>query len=415
VSEFPLMPISEPDIAALERAAQSLSVMTEVQESAPPPIDSGDRVKDAVAKAWVQILGRPSLDSGERWDEAGGDSLKALRLWVVIEQALEVQLPFETFDERATPVDLTNTIARLLATSTRPAARKPTVSAVADFICLNRRNQGDDDDNSPIFCLPTVSGSTVAYLHLAKLLGPHHPVHGIEFVEGTKATGFKPFASLREMAAAIVPGFLSERNRPVCLLGYSYAGLLAIEVALQLERYGQSVPLVAMVDTMPPAASFPPLFRVAHFATKVGPWARRVATRIAIDPKYRASYLSRFAQKLTGRTRFEAEGWFQDISEARRNFIKKNEAIAQEYRFVGRYKGQIVLFRQRFDGELDGHPFKPRHVVDYGWRRLTGTNVQVVYVAGDHGSCLAHPHVVELAKELRRVVAAAAQGLSSYS
>jgi thioesterase domain-containing protein len=235
-----------------------------------------------------------------------------------------------------------------------------------------------------------------------------YSVHGIEFVEGAEAGYLKPFASLQEMAASLASSFvLDHGDRPACFIGYSFAGLLALELARQLAESGKIDSLVAMIDTMPPAISFTPLFRIGHLAKNLGPWARRVTARFLANLKHRSNYLNAFVQKPPGRTRLEAEDWYQDLSEARRHFVKKTEAIGRQYRFEGSYRGQIVLFRQRPHAQLSADPFRPGHVEDYGRQRLTGANVQVVYIPGDHGSCLAHPHVVELATALRRVLDAA--------
>jgi acyl-coenzyme A synthetase/AMP-(fatty) acid ligase len=165
VSEIPLLPSFKPDSAG---AAQSSIVTAGIREMRQPAVVLSDRVNKAVSRAWTRVLRRQSFDSNEHWDEAGGDSLKALRLWLVIEEALGVQLPFEAFGERATPFEIGAAVERLLAAAARPANPRPAYSRVAELICLH---QGNESNSSIIYCLPTVSGSVVSYLPLANLIG----------------------------------------------------------------------------------------------------------------------------------------------------------------------------------------------------------------------------------------------------
>ena len=88
----------------------------------------------------------------------------------------------------------------------------------------------------------------------------------------------KEFSSLREMATAMLPEFLAHhRDGPICLIGYSFAASLAIELAQQLIGLGKSIPLVVIIDREPPTTSFTPLLRMKHFIRHVGPWTIRVA------------------------------------------------------------------------------------------------------------------------------------------
>jgi acyl carrier protein len=115
---------------------------------------------DAIARAWTRALGRVSLDTSERWNEAGGDSLNALRMWLDIEGALGLQLPFGLFDERTTAIELAATVETALASVNH---RKQTQSEVVNLVCLQKGNEG----SLPIYCLPTASGFLGSYIQTA--------------------------------------------------------------------------------------------------------------------------------------------------------------------------------------------------------------------------------------------------------
>ena len=52
----------------------------------------------AVEQAWTEVLDHHSFAASIPWDEAGGDSLDALRLWCRIEEILGSRLPLEAFE-----------------------------------------------------------------------------------------------------------------------------------------------------------------------------------------------------------------------------------------------------------------------------------------------------------------------------
>ena len=87
------------------------------------------------------------------------------------------------------------------------------------------------------------------YFELANAIGPGHLIYGIQFADRVQTGKFKEFSSLREMATAILPEFLAHhRDGPICLIGYSFAACLAIELAQHLIGLGKRVPLVVIID-----------------------------------------------------------------------------------------------------------------------------------------------------------------------
>jgi thioesterase domain-containing protein len=261
--------------------------------------------------------------------------------------------------------------------------------------------------------LPTLAGTVDSYFELAKAIGPGHLVYGIQFADRMQNGKFNEFASLREMAAAMVPDLLAHhRDGPICLIGYSFAAFLAIELAQQLVGHGKLVPLVVIIDKKAPSASLTPLFRIKHFIRNVGPWALRVATRSVTDADHRSRYRNAMVHKLRGGNiiNFESDGWkleddswYQSLPENRQNYVTKNFANARNYRVEGIYSGTILLFRQTPlpDTKPDAHPLRIGQPEDYGWGAATGARVDVVHTPGDHISIKQHPNVVHIANALR--------------
>jgi acetoacetyl-CoA synthetase len=105
----------------------------------------------------------------------------------------------------------------------------------------------------PLFCLPGLPGSAFTFRTLATKLHSRRPILAIELHD----LGVEPsvLESIEGTAQVIV-----ERMRgvqpagPYAILGYSFGGNLAVEVARQLIADNQTVELVTIVDAYAPGA-----------------------------------------------------------------------------------------------------------------------------------------------------------------
>jgi thioesterase domain-containing protein len=210
-----------------------------------------------------------------------------------------------------------------------------------EIVCLQKGS-----DNTPLYCMPTITGSVSSYIDLAKIVGVHRPVYGIRIANRAQISKLETFTSLSEMAASIASELLTHhRNGPICLLGYSFGGYLAIEVARQLVRKDKIVALVGIIDQMPPRASFAPVHRIYFCARNAGPWALKVAARIVTDAKQWSNYRDALLRKLNRLRKVQTQKWYQDLPEDRKNVVIQNLANRLKYRFEGTYRGTIFLFR----------------------------------------------------------------------
>jgi thioesterase domain-containing protein len=109
----------------------------------------------------------------------------------------------------------------------------------------------DSGDLPPLLCLPPVSGSAYWSLPLARYLPQQQPIYAAEcpgLAGGPVATTLPILAelfvrSLRSLAA----------SGPYLLTGYSMGGLVAFEMARLLVAAGETVPVVVLIDSPPPA------------------------------------------------------------------------------------------------------------------------------------------------------------------
>ena len=196
--------------------------------------DQDTRVDTVVARAWAAVLSRRSFQLNQAWDEAGGDSLGALRLWFMVEQALG-PLPLEMLGPSTRPTTLIKAInARLRGRNARVQSN--------DGV-LNR-----SDGCPTVFFMPPFDGDLpllvrfrAACQHRLKFVTVHYPA----WTEMLRAG-----AKLDLIIDAALAQVLERSEGKLCAVaGYSSGGLVAWEVGRRLLELGFNVEFVGLIDT----------------------------------------------------------------------------------------------------------------------------------------------------------------------
>ncbi|MDP9386818.1 MAG: alpha/beta fold hydrolase, partial [Actinomycetota bacterium] len=191
-----------------------------------------------VAEVFAEVLGRPRVGVEESFFDLGGHSLAAMRLVSRLRAALGRRV----------------SVADLFA--------HPTVAALADHLAA-----GAGGDRSgmevllplraggglpPLFCVHALFGLAWPYAGLAPHLDPDRPLYGLQARGLARPTALP--GSLEAMAADYVEQVRSVQHRgPYHLLGWSFGGLVAHAMAVELQRAGEAVALLALVDAYPPS------------------------------------------------------------------------------------------------------------------------------------------------------------------
>jgi non-ribosomal peptide synthase protein (TIGR01720 family) len=107
----------------------------------------------------------------------------------------------------------------------------------------------EDGHLPPLFCLHGGVGLSWPYLGLAAHL-PDRPVYGIQ-AEGILAP-VEPVGDLGELAERYLARIVAVQPQgPYHLLGWSFGGYLAHEIAVRLQERGEEVAFLALLDTYP--------------------------------------------------------------------------------------------------------------------------------------------------------------------
>ncbi|MEV7193317.1 amino acid adenylation domain-containing protein [Streptomyces sp. NPDC093510] len=230
IDTVPLTPHGKTDRAALPEP---------VTAAAPSRAPRTAREKE-LCVLFGEVLG--VVDAGPDTDffAAGGHSLSALRLVGRIEGEWGVRVPVATLFAAPTPAAL---IARL-------DGPEPGSDDVADSLAplIALRAEGDA---APLFCVHPGLGVSWAYTALLPHLDPGRPVYALQ-TPALSEEAHRLHGSVGELADAYVERVRAVRpHGPYLLLGRSFGGPVAHEMAVRLRAAGEEVALLAVVDAMP--------------------------------------------------------------------------------------------------------------------------------------------------------------------
>ena len=123
------------------------------------------------------------------------------------------------------------------------------LSAVRDAldVLLPIREQGE---RPPFFCLHPAGGVSWCYMPLVRYAPAEFPLYGLQ-ARGLDGRS-QPAASITEMAADYIQQMRSVQPvGPYHLLGWSYGGAVAQEIAVQLQAAGERVGALVLLDQYP--------------------------------------------------------------------------------------------------------------------------------------------------------------------
>lgn len=338
---LPLTPNGKVDKRALPRSTEQRST----QDRTAPR----NRIEQELANIWQDILEVERVGVHDNFFDLGGHSLSGIRMLARVEEQLGLRMPLKSLFRAST---LAAMAAELVAD--HPDHRWTNLSAI--------RPEGSA---TPLFC---VNGDE-ANLFLPRYL-EDRPFYGF-FHQGEDGSPLQ-----HTSVEAIAEHFLTELRQarpigPYLLMGYSFGGLVAYEMACRLQAMGEEVPFLGLLDTYAP-----------HHHDDV----------LRGDAKWYDG-LKRATMRAVVRTRF-AQGEKLPVRLRHFNIIDTYNRAIGEYRPKA-FRGTVTLFRADAPHRMD----------DMGWSDVA--SVEVVHVPGDHFTMIKEPAVGTLGKRLAEQLEAA--------
>ncbi|HEY3738775.1 MAG TPA: AMP-binding protein, partial [Bryobacteraceae bacterium] len=198
-------------------------------------------VERRLAGIWQKILQLEDIGVRDDFFQLGGNSLAFTLLMT------EIESEFGMDDQAEFVSDPTiETLARIVARS--PDKQREKSPCVALWPRGSR---------IPFFCIPGADENPYYFLDLAKRLGEDQPFFAVRDPRPLQDRGVY---TLEEHAARLCAVIRSRRPEgPYIVGGHCYGGILAFEVARQMERAGQPVELLVLFEV--PTPGYPKIVR----------------------------------------------------------------------------------------------------------------------------------------------------------
>lgn len=228
VESLPLLPTGKVDRQAVRAARRT---HTSQQERSPRQLNAPRNELEAqLARIWAETLNLDAVDVHDDFFELGGSSLQAATLFAKLETEVGYELDLSLILEAPTVALLA---VRLEEDDGR--RRLPVLVAIQE-----------GDDGLPLFTVHPVYGSVLIYRDLAQQLGGR-PVYGLQSpaLDGSPIPG----NGIPSLAASYIDEIRKvQPHGPYHLMGHSFGGAVAFEMACQLAQAGEDIAFVGIGD-----------------------------------------------------------------------------------------------------------------------------------------------------------------------
>lgn len=361
----------------------------------PAPIDSDSELETAfiaprndlelqIAQIWEDILNIKSIGVTNNFFDLGGHSLLSVRLIARLQQQFQQDIPLSSLFQAGTIEHL----AGIISQSTK---------SVYPSGVIEIQPKGT---KPPFFCIRPYGGNVLCYYHLARYLGCDQPFYGLQETSTLFEKPFQPYSQIADMATHYISSMRAVQPKgPYFLGGWSMGGVVAFEIANQLQSQGEQVALLALFDSKAPIAdNISTNYQDVDDTTLLAELATATAQSFGkelllsseinqIEPEKQVSYIlqqMKAANLTPPDVKLEQIGYYLQVCRS------DNQAIRNYQPQI--YPQRITLFSTENNQNTDSAQ---------GWHKLSTQTVEVIFVPGDHQTMIALPNVQILAEQVK--------------
>ncbi|MDF5734350.1 MULTISPECIES: non-ribosomal peptide synthetase [unclassified Nostoc] len=350
-----------------------------------------NQVERQLIEIWEQILGVQPIGVRDNFFELGGHSILAVKLFWQIEKTFSKNLPLAILFHSGTVEALAKIIcqediARNLALVNTLNKSKSSWSSLVEI--------QPNGSKPPFFCIHGLGGEVLCFRELALHLGSEQPFYGLQ-PQGLD--GKQPFHTrVEDMATHYIQEIQTlQPNGPYFLGGYSFGGVVAFEMARQLQEQGEQVGILVMLDSCRRGYSWRASFLKRLFLhlnniVQQGPsylWQKAMKWSYWRKQHFQNRY-NRYVEQVLD----------FPVTDKHLKIIDANTQAISQYLFSP-YLGQLILLRteDKNRDEAIGTEYDPQ----FGWGELVPFGLDIHYLPGSHLDLLKEPNVQVLAEILR--------------
>lgn len=373
IAKIPLTPNGKVDRRALPIPNQR----PELEKAFVAPSQA---VEIELAQIWSEVLNIQLIGIKDNFFDLGGNSILAVKLFTQIEKKFGQKLPLATLLQSPTIEQLASILSQ------------PNISASWSSLVTI---QLGSSAKRPLFLIHALGGNVIGYQTLVRHLGTEQPVYGLQAqgLDGKQA----PHTKVEDMASHYIQEIRTvQPHGPYLLGGFSSGGIIAFEMARQLDAQGDRVALLAMFDTYNPSLYIrnPSFWRTIYVYLLT-----LLQLRSADRWNYFLAKVDWFASLLTGKPSSKFDLWnehsfTEDANPYNMALIETFKQATMGDYIPQPYSGQVTLFTTK--EILRWCQFKSCR----GWHGMAQKGVEIHEVPGTHLGMLGEPNVQILAEKL---------------
>ena len=320
-------------------------------------VDPRDELESQLTKIWEKVLGIKAIGVRDNFFDLGGHSLLAVKLFAQIEKAFDKKLPLTTLFQA------------------------PTVEQLAKVL----RHQGG---TSPWYSLvPIQPGGSrpplfgihhVYFRDLVRYLGQEQPVYALHYGMAEPTDRALSLPKIEDLAAHYIQEMRTlQPEGPYFLMGLSFGGLVAYEMAQQLVAQGQQVAFLALFDSY------------IEVRGKLLPLPQRLSNLLRLSP---AEWLERIKKRM------EMKLIRLRYGDQYLPHIYNPDPITQISKAYTpkAYSGRVTFFKAMDKFSVSYSIESPEE----GWRKFVDGELEIYEIPGSHIGILEEPNVQVTAKKL---------------
>lgn len=252
-------------------------------ESDENKIQFSNSTEEIIFKIWKKHFSNTVIQLDDNFFDLGGDSLQAVSIINEINTQLGLNIQVLSIYKTSTIIEL---------------------AAVINTECKELKNIGSiykikEGEGEPLFLAAGLGGNAFTFIHFTKFFNKKNPIYSLHYPDENEVQTSLTMESLAN--DYVVEIIKLNACGKVNLLGFSFGGRLVFEIALQLQKKGIEVGMLAITDIVAPSFAVEYLtpkeilkfemylFKHIDFSTKLIYIKKRLPglTKIFIDKKLR--------------------------------------------------------------------------------------------------------------------------------
>jgi len=253
----------------------------------------------------------------------------------------------------------------------------------------------------PLFCVHEVDGLCLAYADLARHLGSKQPVYGLQ------SKGLQQDEAVETDLPAMARNYIEDMrvvqpHGPYLIAGWSMGGVLAFEMSRQIRMQGDSIDLLAVIDTPTPRlfSQNLPVNQVGFLLDLIGAFVGSAERLAIIGEELRQlepDEQVRFVLNMAIKARIVEQSMTLSLFKKFMGVYQANKIAMHNYE-AQPYDVKVVLFR----GESSSSARWESPLL--GWGELASGGVEERIVPGNHQTMMFEPNVGKLAAQLQELM-----------